>query len=156
MPGFARRNITKKEETILKVGNIVRPDRFVTLVLSSLMLLSLAACSSDPAAPSNTPVPQELQLTLSTDPNPPQAGPVSLIVEIKDTQGKPVEGAKVSLTAKHTGMTHGGISGDMVDQGGGRYQASGSFSMSGTWRAEVKASKDGTNPKTQSFDLSVR
>lgn len=140
----------------MKVGSIVRPDRLVMLALASLMLLSLAACSSDPAAPGNTPVPQELQITLSTDPAPPQAGPVSLVVEVRDAQGKPVEAAKVSLTARHTGMSHGGIAGDMVDQGGGRYQASGSFSMSGTWRAEVKASKEGVNPKTQSFDLPVR
>ena len=131
------------------------PYRFLILILGALLLVSLAGCGSDNAS-KDTPVPQELQIALSTDPTPAQAGPVSLIVEIKDAQGKPVEGAKVSLTARHTGMTHGGIAGDMVDQGGGRYQASGSFSMSGTWRAEVKASKEGANPKTQSFDLPVR
>ncbi len=140
----------------MKVGSTVRPMRLLTLALASITLLSLAACSSDPAAPGNTAVPQEMQISLSTDPAPPQAGPVSLVVEVRDAQGKPVEGAKVSISVKHTGMGHGGISGDMVDQGGGRYQASGSFSMSGTWRAEVKASKEGVNPKTQSFDLPVR
>ncbi len=125
------------------------------LIVSTVLLLGLAGCGGSDAGTGAAPG-GDLQLSLSTDPNPPAAGPVTLTVEVKDAKGQPVDGATVSVSAKHTGMSHGGIDGQLASRGSGRYQASGSFSMAGTWRATVTVSKEGLSSKTQAFDLPVR
>ncbi len=129
-----------------------------TLLLSLTLVVGLSACGS------NTPgdavgagaATGEMQMSLTTDPNPAQAGPIKFIVELKDAQGQAVEGAQVSLSARHTGMSHGGIDGQLVEQGAGKYQATGSFSMAGAWHVDVEASKSGLPTKKQSFDVVVR
>ena len=130
--------------------------QLLVVMLGSLILLSAAGCGSGSGDAGQQGQPRELQLSLLTEPAPPEAGPVTLIVEVKDNQGKSVDGAKVSLLARHVNMTHGGIEGDLVEQGSGRYQAAGSFSMSGTWRAEVQVEKADFPAKKQTFELAVR
>lgn len=125
------------------------------LALCLGLLLTLAGCGQGDTG-SSTPSTSDLQLSLTTDPSPPKPGPATIIVEVKDSQGKAVDDAKVSVSIRHTGMSHGGIEGELVSQGSGRYHASGSFSMTGTWRAQVKANKQGSPQKEQSFDLAVK
>lgn len=139
------------------IGPVVPLARARALIfILSVSLLVLAGCGSDNTGGTGTSSSGELQVSLSTDPAPPQGGPVNLIVEVKDAQGKSVEGAQVTVGARHTGMTHGGIEGQLVEQGAGRYQASGSFSMSGTWRVKIDVTKAGMASKTETVDLQVR
>ncbi len=123
--------------------------------MSIVLLLGLAGCGGSDAGTGAAPS-GDLQLALSTDPNPPSAGPVTFTVEVKDAKGQPVDGAKVTLSAKHPNMSHAGIDGELAPQGSGRYQAGGALSMGGTWSVTVNVSKEGLPSKTQAFDLPVR
>jgi hypothetical protein len=137
----------------------------VTLALGLLALLGLAACGGESSTtggnegaqgtPAQGAAGGDLQISLITDPSPPKSGPATIAVEIKDAAGKPVDGAQVSISANHVGMSHGGIEGELTPAGSGRYEAKGSFSMSGTWRAEVQVTPQGGTAKTRSFDLQV-
>jgi hypothetical protein len=66
------------------------------LILISALVLS--ACSAASTAAASSPI------TLTTKPNLPQRGPVEFIVEVKDTQGQPLDDAQVLILASHTGM----------------------------------------------------
>jgi hypothetical protein len=125
----------------------------------ALVIFGLAACGGQETTGgtgvATAPPAGDLRISLTTDPNPPKAGPVTVVVEVKDAQGKPVDGAQVSVSINHTGMSHGGIKGDLTSQGSGRYQADGSFSMSGTWHADVEVTSQGGSATTQSFELQV-
>lgn len=146
----------------------MRGKLLLPLLLGVLLLLGLAGCGTSDAGgstggtgstattPQSNATSGELQVSLSVDPDPPQAGPATFTVEVKDSEGKPVEGAQVSMSGRHVGMAHGGIEGQLEEQGGGRYQAEGSFSMSGTWRFDVEAVSGSLAPKTQTFEIAVR
>jgi hypothetical protein len=53
-------------------------------------------------------------------------------------------------------MSHGGPKGQLADKGGGTYEGAGEFSMGGTWRIEIEASKDGGTPTVGRFDLEIK
>ena len=125
---------------------------FVALLLAA----GLAACGSEVEA-GPTGVTGELQLSLTTRPSPPVRNETAtVVVEVKDSAGKPVEGATVMLASGMIGMSHGGPKGQLADMGGGTYEGAGTFSMGGTWRIEIEASKDGSTPTTGRFDIEVK
>jgi nitrogen fixation protein FixH len=126
------------------------------VVLSGLMLLSLAACDnvydSKPAG-----VVGDLQLSLSTEPDPAiKQQPTTVRVEVKDKAGVPVEGATVTLKSGMPGMSHGGPKGTLADKGKGIYEATGTFSMGGTWRLGIEVTTTGTSKTTGEFDIQIK
>ena len=126
------------------------------LVASLLILLSLTACA-DSINATPTGVTGSLLLTFSTIPDPPIKQVENTIrIEVKDAAGNPVEGARVELSSDMPGMSHGGPKGVLLDRGGGIYEATGSFVMGGTWRAEVVATKDGGSRTVGIFDFEVK
>lgn len=92
----------------------------------------------------------QIQVTLATDPNPPQLGKGTLTIGVHDASGQPVDDAKVSFDLNMTTMNMGRQSGTAAAQGGGKYAAYGNFTMRGPWRvsttvktaAGVSTSKD--------------
>jgi hypothetical protein len=73
-----------------------------------------------------------------------QAGPVDLIVEVRDAAGEPVEDAMVTVRTRHIDMDHGVSTDEAVHQGEGRYLAKRvSMGMGGNWEAEVVIARDG-------------
>ncbi|MGA7731456.1 MAG: FixH family protein [Chloroflexia bacterium] len=127
----------------------------ILLFICLLALLPLAACS-DSINATPTGVTGTLQLVFSTIPDPPTKKIETTIrIEVKDASGKPVEGARVELSSDMIGMSHGGPKGVLADKGGGIYEATGSFVMGGTWRAEVVATKDGGSRTVGIFDFEV-
>ena len=140
------------DKTVTRFGSYVW-----MIVVSIVLLLALAGCGGDNTGTGTaTTTGGDLQMSLSTNPDPPTAGPVTFTVQVKDANGQPVDGAKVTLSAKHPNMSHAGIDGELVSQGSGRYQASGSLSMGGTWSVTMSVTKDGLPTKTQTVDLPVR
>jgi hypothetical protein len=123
----------------------------VVLTLALALALALAGCGE-----SGGPAAGEIQVSVSTEPDPPRSGPVDLTVEVKDSQGKAVDGARVIVNADMVGMNHAGLEGEMAPHGAGKYKASGEFIMSGTWRIKVDVTKDGLPAKSQTFHLDVR
>lgn len=126
-----------------------------------LAALVLAGCSAGATAPATgdtggAPTPAAVQVTLRVQPDPPVAGPASFTVDVRDDQGRPLDGATVSLNGIHPGMSHGGPSGDLSAQGGGTYTGSGTFSMAGDWAVTVTVAPPGGAPVSKQFQVTVR
>jgi hypothetical protein len=116
----------------------------------------LTACG-DSANSTPTGVVGDLNLTLSTVPDPPASRiDVILRITVTDKAGTPVEGARVELSADMTTMSHPGVGGVLADKGGGIYEGTGNFVMGGPWRVEVVATKDGGQRTTGTFDIEVK
>jgi hypothetical protein len=128
----------------------------ICALLVPLMVLALVGCGSGPGGAAGSDATEQLQVSLITEPDHPRTGPVTLIVEVRDGQGSPVDGARVSVEVDHVGMAHGGIKGELAAQGSGRYRATGSLSMPGIWRAVVRVDRPGRPTQTRTFDLQVR
>ena len=127
---------------------------FLALGLLLGLSLALAACSgaSQPAA---TPSPAPVQITLSTDPNPPSMGPVEIVFTVLDTQGQPISGADVDVIAGHTEMGGMTMHGKATDQGNGKYAITANYSMPGKWLVTVQVKKENLDFK-QDIKLQVK
>jgi hypothetical protein len=97
-----------------------------------------------------------LQLSLSVNPDPPQGGPTTLTIKVKDPAGQLVTGAQVRWSMDMTNMRMGPQGGQMTELGSGSYQTRAAFSMGGPWRINVDVSKDGQALGSGYFDLQVR
>jgi hypothetical protein len=83
-----------------------------------------------------------VNIALRTSPSPARLGDVELTLTVTDGQGKPIEGARVDLSAEHTEMSGMNMSGAATEQGGGRYSVKANFSMNGNWKLTVYVRKD--------------
>jgi YtkA-like len=128
----------------------------ILLIMIGLLALLLLAACSDSINATPTGVTGTFQLGFSTIPDPPTKRVETTVrIEVKDASGKAVEGARVELSSDMIGMSHGGPKGVLADKGGGIYEATGSFVMGGTWRAEVVVTKDGGSRTVGIFDFEV-
>jgi hypothetical protein len=110
---------------------------FITLILLVLLSLVLAACGGA-GAPTPTPASPGAQISLTTNPDPPQSGNVELIVMVNDANGQPIPDAEVYVFADHTDMKGMNMNGKATAQGNGRYAITADFSMSGQWKVTVQ------------------
>ncbi len=112
------------------------------IFINMFVLLSvvLAACGSA-ATPSDTTSSKQVNIAVSTNPNPAMMGDMELILAITDANGNPVEGATVDVSVDHTDMTGMGMSGLATDQGSGKYSIKANFEMSGNWKMTVYVRK---------------
>jgi nitrogen fixation protein FixH len=112
-------------------------------------VLTLSACGGVPTPAASS------QINLSTQPNPPVKGPVQLIVDITDTQGRPLDNAMVLVLASHATMGNMIQQGPAAAQGTGRYVFTADLSgMNGQWLITVQVSK-GTLNLAQDFKIDV-
>ena len=129
--------------------------RYLLLLLVAAGLVGLpAGCDTTPPPPQSTDT-RGMQITLTTDPTPPRPGPVTMIVELKDAQGRPVTGATVNVTTGMLSMGHGGPGGQFVEQSGGKYSARGTFGMGGDWRATITIGLAGQEPIRKEIDFII-
>jgi hypothetical protein len=106
-------------------------------ILGLFSVLVLAACggaSSQPPATSS----EGLLVTLQTNPSQPRLGPVEMIVDVKDVDGRAVDGATVTLKADMIGHSMGNLSGQATGQSNGRYATRANLSMAGEWQVDVQ------------------
>jgi hypothetical protein len=120
--------------------------KLILITLLVLLSVLLAACGST-AAPVDTTSTNQVNISVESNPNPAVMGDVELIFTITDTNGNPIEGAKVDVAADHTDMTGMGMNGGATDQGGGKYSIKANFSMVGNWKLTVYVRKDDLNYK---------
>jgi uncharacterized GH25 family protein len=78
-----------------------------------------------------------MNIAVSTNPAPARLGDIELLLTITDTKGKPIEGARVDVSADHTEMSGMNMGGAATEQGGGRYSVKANFSMSGNWKLTI-------------------
>lgn len=115
------------------------------LILLTMLGGLLSACGDSPAtAPATGDT--RVQVTMTTDPTPAKAGPVTLIFTIRDAAGQAVTDAdsQVHITGDMPSMGHGGLEGNATHMGEGQWQAKGRFSMGGEWRIVVAVTRSGT------------
>lgn len=124
----------------------------LTMIL--VLGLLLAACgAATTATPQTTGV--GLNVTLTTNPDPPKSGNIELVIKVSDQAGQPVADAEVSVVADHIDISGMILRGKATAQGSGRYATVANFSMSGNWKVTVEARKGAATQK-QDFTLAVR
>ena len=128
--------------------------RLIFISVFVLLSVLLAACGSA-ATPADTTSAKSVNIAVSANPNPAMMGDMELVFTITDTDGNPIEGAKVDVSADHTDMTGMGMSGPATEQGGGKYAINANFSMSGNWKLTVYVRKDGLDYK-EDIDFKVQ
>lgn len=108
------------------------------LVLAALLLTAwsaLVGCRR--ASPAFEHRAGSLTFHATLDPDPPRQQGNALELAIEDGQGKPVDGAEVSVEATMPGMAAMSHRADVEALGGGRYRARFDVSMGGTWQLDV-------------------
>ena len=99
--------------------------------------------------------PENSQLTLTTQPASPQLGNNTLIITVRDTTGKLVDTAKVSIDVNMTTMNMGTQRGNATSQGGGQYSANARFSMRGPWRVAVTTQFPDGEKTSKNFHITI-
>lgn len=110
---------------------------------------SMSLSSPDTSSGSNEAV------TLSTNPNPLQLGQATFIIDVKDTNGKPVDNATVSFDLNMTAMNMGTQKGTATSQGNGKYSAVGNMSMRGPWRVRTTVKMPDGSTENKDFTVNV-
>jgi Cu(I)/Ag(I) efflux system membrane fusion protein/cobalt-zinc-cadmium efflux system membrane fusion protein len=97
---------------------------------------------------------------MTSDPNPPARGKNRLHLTLKDSTGKPLAGAQVSVTFYMAAMPSMGMAAlraqaAAAEQGNGVYSADIDLQSGGTWQVSITATKDGQTLATKQFNSSV-
>jgi len=108
----------------------------------------LVACATPPG---RTLPAGDLAVEIAVDPDPPAPGDNRLRVLIRDAGGRPVDGARLALTARMPAMgsmpeMKGG--GDVRAEGGGRYTVTYPLAMNGDWSLVLAIEAAGHPPAT--------
>ena len=102
----------------------------VGIVATVVLLLLVAGCAGGAGV--------DYAVALETQPAPMQNGRLGTVVlRIKDKDGQPLKGAKVSYKAEHTGMSHGAATGTAEEKEPGVYQGGLLPPMSGKYALTV-------------------
>ena len=136
---------------------IIKRSGFALVVL--LAVVVVGACAAPAAAPAPAaPAPSgPPQITLTSNPDPAAAsGETELVVDVKDTAGKPLNGVKVLVTADMAAHSMGGMQGEATDQGNGRYATKVPFGMAGGWKITIEVRQGDTVLATQDFIIPVQ
>ena len=160
-------------------SNVLRSRRFhrlntilpvlVGAILSASCLVTRASAQSDMGGMN---MPTDSQTTvkssaassataeLTTNPSPPQKGSNAVIVKLTSKDGKPIDGAKVTVTFFMAAMPEMGMAAMKTvitasDKGGGSYEGKGDIGAGGSWQVTVKASKSGHVIATKKLTINV-
>ena len=112
------------------------------IIISILITVALvSACA--PAATPTPASPGQPEITVSTNPNPPNSlVETELIIDVKDASGQPMAGATVNILADMMTHSMGLMQGQATEQGNGRYATTVPFMMTGDWKVTVEV-RDG-------------
>ena len=130
--------------------------RCVFALVVLLAAVAVGACAAPAAAPAPA-ASGPLQVTLTTNPDPAAAaGETELVVDVKDSAGKPLPGAKVLVAADMAVHSMGAMQGEATDQGNGRYATKVPFGMAGDWKITIEVRQGDTVLATQDFVIPVQ
>jgi Cu(I)/Ag(I) efflux system membrane fusion protein len=110
--------------------------------LQQLWLLAALASACSPAAEPTVVRSEGLEIRAAVDPETARVGENMLRIELRDSDGRPVESAaldvKVHMHAMGAMPAMGGAA-HVAELGGGRYEAHFELGMGGTWQVELQA-----------------
>jgi Cu(I)/Ag(I) efflux system membrane fusion protein len=120
-----------------------------------MLTLALAACTRKSVGDALHV--GDFQVRLALEPDPPVAGDNIVRVEVRDAQGKPVDGARVELVYDMPAM--GAMpemkgNGESRALGGGRYEVKYPLSMLGDWTLTLAIEAEGHPPANLRFKVS--
>lgn len=107
--------------------------RLLCCLILPLILLLLTACGRGNKDLSDVAV------DVSFEPEPPQIGPATITVDLRDNAGQPIAGATVEIegSMSHAGMVP--VFGQAEEVAPGRYRTQLEFTMGGDWFLLVRA-----------------
>lgn len=120
-----------------------------------MIIVTLASCGAgQQSADAET---GGLVINLETNPNPPVAGQVELIVTIKDAAQAAVDSADVNLLASHSAMASMLMQQEAANTGNGQYSAAFDFSQDsqGEWRVTVEVRSVQPETIRQNFVITI-
>jgi YtkA-like len=120
--------------------------RLIFISMLAITSVILVACGGT-STPTDATAAKPVNIKVESNPNPAMMGDAELVFTITDADAKPIEGAKVDVSADHTDMTGMGMSGPATDQGGGKYAINANFQHSGNWKLTVYVRKEGLDYK---------
>ena len=96
----------------------------------------------------NAPAQHQVNVELTTDPNPPHKGSNTVRVKLTGQDGMPIAGANVTVTFFMAAMPAMGMASmkaviNASDKGGGMYEGKGDLGSGGTWQVTVRAQQNG-------------
>ena len=102
-----------------------------------------------------------LTVTFRPDPDPPRTGELSLVVTVKDADGRPVSDADVSISLFMPPMPSMNMPAmkdhvKLVATGNGEYRGSGQLIMAGRWDVTVRVDRGGHTVATQQFGMAAK
>lgn len=122
------------------------------LLIICFMLVLLVACNTE----QTVSVIANLNIELAVEPDPPTAGDATLMITVKDTEGKPIEDATVAVHGDmdHEGMTP--VDGESTSGQNGIYHIPFEWTMGGGWILDVTVTlPDNGGIATERFELNV-
>lgn len=125
------------------------------IVLLALMAEACGGGNSPTLLPTDAAA-EAVELTLTTNPDPPKSGHLELIVTLTDPAGRPLHNASVNVLASHKTMSGMNMQGAATAQGNGRYAITADFGMSGQWLVTVEVRAVSADPIRKDFDLSLK
>ncbi len=148
MPVFMRPISTKPD--------LLHASRPVFLVLFALLLALLPTGCQRASQQTTADQAPEITAVLTVAPDPALVGPATLLVQLTDANGAPVESATgISLKGD---MSHAGMQPVLAEASGGAggvYQAQWAWTMAGDWFVTVTATLPDGRTLLRRFDLAV-
>ncbi len=116
--------------------------------------------SPQAATQPNSSLPRAAHITLLTIPSPPQKGSDAVQVKLTGADGRPISGARVSVTfylaaMPAMGMTAMHVVSILGDKGQGVYEGSVRLVTGGTWQVTVTASRNGKAIATKQLSVTA-
>jgi hypothetical protein len=144
-------------DQVIVVKGLTAGQRIVTsanfLIDSESQLQAAAGLSAQPAPGASVAVQQpaqtsQVKIDFATIPNPPQKGNNTLHVRLSDTNGKPLDGAEITVTFFMPAMPAMGMAamtskGKLLNRGNGAYDGPGVLQTGGPWQVGITVLKDG-------------
>lgn len=153
-------------DNFVVLGGLKAGERVVTsanFLIDSDSQLQSAAGSYTPPPPGTARVAQpspQAQIQFASTPNPPHKGSNKLQVKLMGTDGKPIEGATVTVrffmpAMPAMGMAAKSVNADLPDSGGGMYRGSIDLPSGGAWQATIAARKNSGTLATKILNVNA-
>jgi hypothetical protein len=132
----------------VKAGEQVATSATFFLDSESQLRAALQGYQAPPASSGPTPSAQQLDISFRSTPDPPTTGENQLEVTVKDTAGKPIDGADVNVQFFMPAMPTMNMPAmrnevKLAPAGGGVYRGTGQVMMAGRWDATITVARSG-------------
>ncbi len=126
--------------------------KYVSLLIISLMLI-VSGCTRQSSLEGRA---TGVNVDLDYEPNPPIVGKGTIHIQVRDEDGRPIEGLDIQVKGD---MTHAGMTpvfGLSEHEGDGRYSIPFEWTMAGDWILQIAADLPDGRVLNRSFEANVQ